>query len=212
MNGLEHENVLEQPQKTVSIARSGWPAPGSVDTRLSESRLHFEFPRDLDIRSSSAGVSDYRSTQCSRTRRPWLRRASDRFCALCARSSARRRSSPSVCAAFDPGCRRRRPRSSFAAAAPIARAPASAPNRNIATKKSGAAGDITIVRPQAAAPTRRRVRVSLQVEMRRAGFSATTRQGIKNTSAPAANVGARARRRAPLTAVVETGWLSRATP
>ena len=52
--------------------------------------------------------------------------------------------------AFDPGCRRRRPRGSFAAAsavAPIARAPASAPTRNITTKKSGAAGDITIVRP-----------------------------------------------------------------
>jgi hypothetical protein len=93
--------------------------------------------------------------------------------------------------------RRRRPRGSFAAAsavAPIARAPASAPTRNITTKKSGAAGDITIVRPTAAAPTRRRVRVSLQVEMRRAGFSATTSQGIKNTSAPAGNVGARARR------------------
>jgi hypothetical protein len=36
--------------------------------------------------------------------------------------------------------------------------------------------------------------VSLQVEMRSAGFSATTYQGIKNASAPAANVGARARR------------------
>jgi hypothetical protein len=43
--------------------------------------------------------------------------------------------------------------------APIARAPASAPNRNI-----GAAGDITIVRPAAAAPPRR----PEQVEMRRA--------------------------------------------
>src|SRR5208283_2690055 len=52
-----------------------------------------------------------------------------------------------------------------AAVAPIARAPASAPTRNITTKKSGGAGDITIVRPTAAAPTRRRVRVSLQVEM-----------------------------------------------
>jgi hypothetical protein len=31
--------------------------------------------------------------------------------------------------------------------------------------------------------------------MRRAGFSATTRQGIKNTSSPAGNVGERARRR-----------------
>jgi len=44
------------------------------------------------------------------------------------------------------------------------------------------------------------VRVSLQVEMRRAGFSATTGKGIKNTSSP------------PLTAVVETVLLSRATP
>ena len=151
-----------------------------------------------------------------------------------------------------------------------AAAAASAPTRNITTKESGAAGDITIVRPAAAAaPTRRRVRVSLQVEMRRAGLlghhpprdkehqlasrkcrsestprpqrrprpgislqrnpappatspscgqqqplhrpgggcgsvcrsrcaapdcSATTRQGIKNTSSPAGNVGARARR------------------
>ena len=33
--------------------------------------------------------------------------------------------------------------------------------------------------------------------MRRAGFSATTRQGIKNTSSPAGNVGERARRRDP---------------
>ena len=39
------------------------------------------------------------------------------------------------------------------------------------------------------------MRVSLQVEMRRAGFSATTRQGIKNTISPAGNVGERARRR-----------------
>src|SRR5664279_5619251 len=111
--------------------------------------------------------------------------------------SEREHAAAPVNTAFDPGCRRRRPRGSFAAAsavAPIARAPASAPTRNITTKKSGAAGDITIVRPTAAAPTRRRVRVSLQVEMRRAGFSATTRQGIKNTSAPAGNVGARARR------------------
>jgi hypothetical protein len=40
-------------------------------------------------------------------------------------------------------------------------------------KESAAAGDITIVRPQAAAPPRRRVRVSLQVEMRRARFFGT---------------------------------------
>ena len=99
-------------------------------------------------------------------------------------------------AAFDQGGRRRRPGSSTAAAAsvaPIARAPASAPNRNITEKESGAAGDITIVRPAAAAPPRR----PEQVEMRRAGFSATTRQGIKNTSSPAGNVGERARRRPP---------------
>src|SRR5450759_1687452 len=70
---------------------------------------------------------------------------------------------------FDQGCRRRRPRSSTAAAssvAPIARAPSSAPNRNITAKESAAAGDITIVRPAAAAPPRR----PEQVEMRRAGF------------------------------------------
>ena len=36
--------------------------------------------------------------------------------------------------------------------APIARAPSSAPNRNITEKQSGAAGDITIVRPASAAP------------------------------------------------------------
>jgi hypothetical protein len=72
-----------------------------------------------------------------------------------------------LAAAFDQGCRRRRPRSSTAAAssvAPIARAPSSAPNRNITEKESGAAGDITIVRPAAAAPPRR----PEQVEMRRA--------------------------------------------
>jgi len=48
--------------------------------------------------------------------------------------------------------------------APIARAPSSAPNRNITKKESGAAGDITIVRPAAAAPPRR----PEQVEMRHA--------------------------------------------
>jgi hypothetical protein len=57
------------------------------------------------------------------------------------------------------------------------------------------------VRPPAAAPTRR----PEQVEMRRAGFSATTRQGIKNTSSPAGNVGERARRRAPLNAAFDPG-------
>jgi len=62
-------------------------------------------------------------------------------------------SQPPVNAAFDQGCRRRRPRSSAAAAASVARAPSSAPNRNITEKESGAAGDITIVRPAAAALT-----------------------------------------------------------
>ena len=81
----------------------------------------------------------------------------------------RRESTPqtTVNAAFDQGWRRRRPGSSTAAAAsvaPIARAPSSAPNRNITEKESGAAGDITIVRPQAAAPPRR----PEQVELRRA--------------------------------------------
>jgi len=79
-------------------------------------------------------------------------------------------------AAFDPGGRRRRPRTSIAAAAsvaPIARAPSSAPNRNITKKESAAGGDITIVRPAAAAPTRR----PEQVEMRRAGIAATTAKG-----------------------------------
>ena len=117
---------------------------------------------------------------------------------------ARRRQLP-LNAAFDQGGRRRRPGSSTAAAAsvaPIARAPASAPNRNITEKESGAAGDITIVRPAAAAPPRR----PEQVEMRRAGFSATTRQGIKNTSSPAGNVGERARRRQlPLNAAFDQG-------
>src|ERR1035437_2144598 len=66
----------------------------------------------------------------------------------------RRESTPQrpLNAAFDPGGRRRRPRTSAASVAPIARAPASAPNRNITEKESGAAGDITIVRPAAAAP------------------------------------------------------------
>src|SRR5271155_1903183 len=75
-----------------------------------------------------------------------------------------------------------------------------APNRNIAEKESTAAGDLTIVRPAAAAPTRR----PEQVEMRRAGIAATTGQGIKNTSSPAGNVGERARRR-PLQRGVRSG-------
>ena len=58
-----------------------------------------------------------------------------------------------------------------------------APNRNITKKKSATSS--------AAAPPRR----PEQVEMRRAGFSATTRQGIKNATSPAGNVGERARRR-----------------
>ena len=81
--------------------------------------------------------------------------------------SEREHAADPVNAAFDQGCRRRRPRSSTAAAssvAPIARAPSSAPNRNITEKESGAAGDITIVPPAAAAPPRR----PEQVEMRRA--------------------------------------------
>src|SRR5271169_4093035 len=81
--------------------------------------------------------------------------------------SEREHAADPVNAAFDQGCRRRRPGSSTAAAssvAPIARAPSSAPNRNSTEKESGAAGDITIVRPAAAAPPRR----PEQVEMRRA--------------------------------------------
>ena len=80
----------------------------------------------------------------------------------------RARRSPPLSVRFRSGCCRR-PRSSTAAApsvAPIARAPASAPNRNITEKESGAAGDLTIVRPAAAAPPRR----PEQVELRRAGF------------------------------------------
>jgi hypothetical protein len=68
--------------------------------------------------------------------------------------------------------------------------PESANNNPLKRNGDGAAGDITIVRPAAAAPPRR----PEQVEMRRAGFSATTRQGIKNTISPAGNVGERARR------------------
>ena len=79
----------------------------------------------------------------------------------------RRESTPQipVNAAFDQGCRRRRPGSSAGAAssvAPIARAPASAPNRNITEKESGAAGDITIVRPAAAAPPRRTEQIEIR--------------------------------------------------
>ena len=91
--------------------------------------------------------------------------------------SEREHAADPVCAAFDPGCRRRRPGSS------IARAPASAAgislkwNRRRRRHHHRAAA--------AAAPTRRRLG-QLQVEMRRAGFSATTRQGIKNTILPAA--------------------------
>ena len=59
-----------------------------------------------------------------------------------------------------------------------------APNRNI-TKKKSATSIGGRSRPG---------RVE-QIKMRRAGFSATTRQGIKNTISPAGNVGERARRR-----------------
>ena len=59
-----------------------------------------------------------------------------------------------------------------------------APNRNITKKEIG---DGAAIGASAG-------RVE-QIEMRRAGFSATTRQGIKNTISPAGNVGERARRR-----------------
>ena len=79
--------------------------------------------------------------------------------------SEREHAADPVNAAFDQGCRRRRPRSSTAAAssvAPIARAPSSAPNRNITEKEYGAAVDLTIVRPAAAAPLRRPEQVEQQ--------------------------------------------------
>jgi hypothetical protein len=81
-------------------------APGVACTRFGRHPLKrippaFRTPRDLDIRSSSAGVSDYRSIQCSRTHQPWHGRAFDTFCGLCARSSARRRSSLSLATNFN---------------------------------------------------------------------------------------------------------------
>ena len=113
-----------------------------------------------------------------------------------AEMSEREHAADPVNAAFDQGCRRRRPGSSTAAAssvAPIARAPASAPNRNI-TKKGigdGAAGDLTIVRPAAAAPPRR----PEQVEMRRAGVLGHHPPRDKEHQLASRNVGERARRR-----------------
>ena len=88
-----------------------------------------------------------------------------------------------VCAAFEQGCRRSRPGSSTAA-------PSSAPNRNIVQRNPASPAT-----SPCAASSRSSPRPPEQVEMRRAGFSATTRQGIKNTSSPAGNVGERARRR-----------------
>src|SRR5665213_3553596 len=58
--------------------------------------------------------------------------------------SEREHAGDPVNAAFDQGCRRRRPRSSTAAASSVA------PNRNITAKESGAAGDITIGAGQSA--------------------------------------------------------------
>ena len=100
--------------------------------------------------------------------------------------SEREHAADPVNAAFDQGCRRRRPGSSSGRIVGRSDRPSSivAPNRNITKKKSATSS-------AAAAPPRR----PEQVEMRRAGFSATTRQGIKNTSSPAGNVGERARRR-----------------
>ena len=112
----------------------------------------------------------------------------------------RRESTPQspVNAAFDQGCRRRRPRSSTAAAssvAPIARAPAS-PRTGISLKRNRRRRRPHHLRPAAAAPARAGRAGIAPPKLRRAGFSATTRQGIKNTISPAGNVGERARRRA----------------
>ena len=100
-----------------------------------------------------------------------------------------------VNAAFDQGCRRRRPGSSAAAAssvAPIARAPSSAPNRNI-TK-------VEIDAPPSTSPSCGQQPLHHPGGPSRSSCaapesSATTRQGIKNTISPARNVGERARRR-----------------
>jgi len=66
------------------------------------------------------------------------------------------------------------------------------PRTGISLKKeSGAAGDITIVRPAAAAPPRR----PEQVELRRARVFGDHPPRDKNTISPAGNIGERARRR-----------------
>ena len=88
-----------------------------------------------------------------------------------------------VNAAFDPGCRRRRPRGSRGRIVGRSDRPSSivAPNRNITKTEigDGAAGGPGRSSTKCAAPD----------------SSATTRQGIKNTISPAGNVGERARRR-----------------
>jgi hypothetical protein len=81
-----------------------------------------------------------------------------------------------VNAAFDQGCRRRRPRGSVA---PIARGPSS-PRTGISLKWEAATAP-------PAGPGRSRCAAL--------DSSAATRQGIKNTISPARNVGERARRR-----------------
>jgi len=98
-----------------------------------------------------------------------------------------------VNAAFDQGCRRRRPRGSVA---PIARGPSS-PRTGISLKWEAATAP-------PAGPGRSRCAAL--------DSSAATRQGIKNTISPAGNVGERARRRlAPpsLARVREGGVLDR---
>ena len=99
-----------------------------------------------------------------------------------------------VNAAFDQGCWRRRPRCSTAAAAsfaPIARAPSSPRTRNITKKWKSA----TAVSSRSAGPGRSSSIAPPKPKCAAPDSSATTRQGIKNTSSPAGNVGERARRR-----------------
>ena len=118
-----------------------------------------------------------------------------------------------VNAAFDQGCWQRRPRSSTAAAssfAPIARAPAS-PRTGISLKRNRRRRRPHHLRPAAAAPARAGRAGIAPPKLRRAGFSATTRQGIKNTSSPAGNVGERARRRASQRGF-RSGVLAASTP
>ncbi len=97
-----------------------------------------------------------------------------------------------VNAAFDQGCWRRRPRSSTAAAssfAPIARAPSS-PRTAISLKWKSA----TSVSSRSAGPGRSSSIAPPKPKCAAPDSSATTRKGIKNTIAPARNVGERARR------------------